>query len=134
MIYLSIGSNLGERDKNLRLAVNLLQQVALQNIKCSPMLATEAIMLPGSPADWNRPYLNVVLKGQSGLLPEALLQEIKRIEKTVGRLAEYDKWSPRIIDIDILLWDNLCINTSDLVIPHPELYNRKFLEYLLGLL
>ena len=134
MIYLSLGSNLGDREASLNLAVDLLKKNGLREIKCSPILATEAIVPADSPREWNKPYLNMVVKGEVVLSPEDFLQEIKNIEKLIGRQLEYKKWSPRIIDIDILLWKGVAIDAPDLQIPHPELQNRPFLEYLISML
>jgi 2-amino-4-hydroxy-6-hydroxymethyldihydropteridine diphosphokinase/dihydropteroate synthase len=134
MIYLSLGSNLGDREESLKRALDLLKKNILSKVKCSPMLATEAIVPPDSPQGWNKPYLNMVIKAETRLSPEELLQEIKNIEKVMGRNFEEKKWAPRTIDIDILLWEGVSVNTPDLKIPHPELKNRPFFEYLLNLI
>jgi 2-amino-4-hydroxy-6-hydroxymethyldihydropteridine diphosphokinase / dihydropteroate synthase len=134
MIYISIGSNLGNRINNLNMAVNLLTQSCLRNSKSSIILETEAILPDNTPPSWNKPFLNMIVAGDTDLSPDALLITMKSIESDMGRLAIYEKWAPRIIDLDILLWDELEINTPQLTIPHPELSTRPFLQHLLALM
>ncbi|WP_341749365.1 dihydropteroate synthase [Candidatus Tisiphia endosymbiont of Sialis lutaria] len=134
MIYISIGSNLGNRINNLNMAVNLLTQSCLRNSKSSIILETEAILPDNTPPSWNKPFLNMIVAGETDLSPDALLITMKSIESDMGRLAIYEKWAPRIIDLDILLWDELEINTPQLTIPHPELSTRPFLQHLLALM
>ncbi len=134
MIYISLGSNLGNRINNLNMAVNLLTQSCLRNSKSSIILETEAILPDNTPPSWNKPFLNMIVAGETDLSPDALLITMKSIESDMGRLAIYEKWAPRIIDLDILLWDELEINTPQLTIPHPELSTRPFLQHLLALM
>ncbi|MCC8483389.1 MAG: dihydropteroate synthase [Rickettsia endosymbiont of Labidopullus appendiculatus] len=134
MIYISLGSNLGNRINNLNMAVNLLTQSCLRNSKSSIILETEAILPDNTPPSWNKPFLNMIVAGETDLSPDALLITMKSIESDMGRLAIYEKWAPRIIDLDILLWDELEINTPQLTIPHPELSTRPFLRHLLALM
>ena len=134
MIYISLGSNLGNRINNLWLAVNLLTKRCLQDVRCSIVLETEAILPEGVPVTWNKPFLNMIISGKTNLSPKELLQTLKIIETDIGRAHSYEKWAPRIIDLDILLYDGLQINQPNLVIPHPELNDRKFLQHLLSLM
>jgi 2-amino-4-hydroxy-6-hydroxymethyldihydropteridine diphosphokinase / dihydropteroate synthase len=131
MIYISLGSNLGDRLSYLEHAVHLLTARYLKNCECSIILETECILPEDAPSDWNKPYLNMVVKAQSDLSPNALLQGLKQIEHEIGRPKIYKRWSPRIIDLDILLWEGVTIQTPLLTIPHPELANRPFLHQLL---
>ena len=116
------------------MAVNLLTQSCLRNSKSSIILETEAILPDNTPPSWNKPFLNMIVAGETDLSPDALLITMKSIESDMGRLAIYEKWAPRIIDLDILLWDELEINTPQLTIPHPELSTRPFLQHLLALM
>lgn len=134
MIYISIGSNEGNRLDALQQAFTLLKNRCLKNIRSSIVLETEAIMPDGAPTSWNKPFLNMIISGRSDLEPEQLLAELKCIERTMGRPAQYDRWAPRVIDLDILLWDNITLETQALTIPHPELNNRPFLLHLLALM
>lgn len=133
MIYLSIGSNIGNRRTNLANAVSLLKKRIFKNLKCSIILETECILLPGSPKEWDMPFLNMVVWGECNISPEKLLQAIKKIEHEMGRPKVYEKWAPRIIDIDILFFNDITIDTPTLKIPHPEIHNRPFLQHLLSL-
>ena len=133
MIYLSIGSNIGNRRKNLANAVFFLKNRIFKNLKCSIILETECILLPESPKEWDMPFLNMIVWGECDLSPENLLKAIKEIEHEMGRPKFYEKWAPRIIDIDILFFNNITIDTPTLKIPHPEIHNRPFLQHLLSL-
>lgn len=134
MIYIGIGSNLGHRLNYLRRAVSLLKARFLSDIKCSIILETEAILPKGAKEEWNKPYLNMVVSGSSNLAPELLLQQLQQIEIEVGRPKHCEKWAPRVIDLDILLWDNVTVNKDYLKIPHPEINNRPFLIHLLTMM
>ena len=134
MIYISLGSNLGNRINNLWLAVNLLTKRCLRDVSCSIVLETEAILPEGVPVTWNKPFLNMIISGKTNLSPKELLQALKVIEGDVGRTHIYEKWAPRIIDLDILLYGGLQIDEPNLTIPHPELNNRNFLQHLLSLM
>ena len=134
MVYISLGSNLGNRINNLRTAAAFLIQSYLRNTTCSIVLETEAILPKNAPIEWNKPFLNMIISGETELSPHELLAALKSIETEMGRPELYELWSPRIIDLDILLWDKLEINAPDLKIPHPELANRPFLQHLLALM
>jgi len=134
MIYISIGSNLGHRLNYLRQAVDLLTERYLRNAKCSIVLETESILPLNAPLTWNKPFLNMIVAGESDLSPELLLQGLKKIEHEIGREQQSERWSPRVIDLDILVWDGVIINTPNLKIPHSELNNRPFLIHLLAMM
>ncbi len=134
MIYIGIGSNLGNRLKNLQMAVALMKERCFSEAVCSIVLETEAILPTNAPEEWNRPFLNMILAGKSKLTPEKLLKELKNIETEMGRPKDHAKWSPRIIDLDILIYHNEVIETSNLNIPHQQLLHRPFLLHLIALL
>lgn len=134
MIYISIGSNLGDRINNLRYAEDLLTKRYLQNTRSSIVLETSALLPKKFSTSWNKPFLNMIIAGETNLSPKELLEALKNIEVEMGRPTTREKWAPRIIDLDILLWENLKTNTSTLTIPHPELNNRHFLQHLLSLM
>ncbi|MDQ8039283.1 MAG: dihydropteroate synthase [Rickettsiella sp.] len=126
MLILGLGSNLGDSLNNLRLAVQLLQKLqVIKLIQISPIYSSSALLPIYAPVAWNRPYLNVALNCQSDLSPMELLAAVKQVEKQLGR-EESQRWAPRIIDIDILAWDNLRIDDARLRIPHAELERRPF--------
>jgi 2-amino-4-hydroxy-6-hydroxymethyldihydropteridine diphosphokinase len=127
LIALGLGSNLGDRKQNLRSAIDLIvENDILAKQEISNIYETKAMLAPGAPKEWSIDYLNVVIKGQTSLSPESLLNECKKIEMTMGRGEDYPKWSPRIIDIDILAYGGLSLETDDLTIPHKGLLDREF--------
>ncbi|MDD9335353.1 MAG: dihydropteroate synthase [Rickettsiaceae bacterium] len=134
MIYISLGSNLGNRLDNLWESVNLIRKYCLSNIRCSIILETKAILPCSASADWDKPFLNMIVAGEANLSPTELLQSLQNIEVTIGRPRKYELWAPRIIDLDILFYNDLIINTENLIIPHPKLENRDFLKHLLALM
>lgn len=119
-IYLGLGSNLGDRDQNIRKALDLFaaKSISLENI--STIIETEAV---GGPIQGK--FLNAAVKAHTDLSPHALLNAIQDIEKTLGRTRTIRN-GPRTIDIDILLYDDLRLDLPDLVIPHPRISARAF--------
>lgn len=132
MIYISIGSNLGNRLLNIKKALNLLKNCGFVILKRSIIFETKAILPPNAAGTWDKPYFNMVVKGTTALSPNELLIELKKIEKQIGRAEFYEKWSPRVIDLDILVWGNYNVDLPNLKIPHPELLNRPFLTHLIA--
>ncbi|MDR0555742.1 MAG: dihydropteroate synthase [Holosporaceae bacterium] len=129
-IYLSLGSNLGNRFDNLRDALERLA-VFFHCNRSSIVLETSALLPPGATENWNLPFLNMVIVGTSSLDPFLLLNRLKNLEKEMGRSFDAPRWSPRIIDIDIVAYGDQVINCEQLCIPHREIKNRAFLRYLL---
>jgi 2-amino-4-hydroxy-6-hydroxymethyldihydropteridine diphosphokinase / dihydropteroate synthase len=126
MLVLGLGSNLGDRFNNLRLAVQLLQRSqAISLVKISPVYSSSALLPPNAPTSWDRPFLNVALSCKSHLPPLEVLTVIKQLEKQLGR-EESQHWAPKLIDIDILAWDDLIINDAVLQVPHSGLEQRPF--------
>jgi 2-amino-4-hydroxy-6-hydroxymethyldihydropteridine diphosphokinase len=118
--YISLGSNIGERRKNLTQAISLLKKGRVQIIKKSTVYETYPV------GDTDQPwFLNQALKVQTESEPKSFLQLVKEIEKKMGRTRTRAK-GPRCIDIDILLAENKVIRSLELDIPHPELANRNF--------
>ncbi len=134
MVVISLGTNLGNRLDNLNKAVSLMKHRCLSNLEESIILETEAIVPDNAPSDWNKPYLNMIIKGETTLSPRELLSQLKSIEREIGRPEFYDRWSPRIIDLDILFYNNITIKEPDLIIPHLEIKNRPFFIHLLKLM
>ena len=134
MIYLALGSNLGDREWNLAQALALLADALKVDMLCSRVLETEALGFDG-PA-----FLNQAVCFESDIAPEALLDLCQDIEVRLGRPrheAQYDAqgrrvFSNRTIDIDILKYNDLEIHTDRLVIPHPQLWERPYVQELLN--
>lgn len=128
MIILGIGSNLGDRLANLRHALRLLRQVKEITVKqVSPVYISDPL-LPDKPTPgWQAlPYLNAAIGCATHLAPLEFLAILKNIEKEIGRPDQYQRWSPRLIDIDILVWDDLVIEHDRLKVPHIGLCERPF--------
>ena len=118
--FLSLGSNVGDRIKNLKRAIELLKERNVEIIKSSSIYYTQ-------PVDYlnQRWFYNLAIEVITELKPLQLLKSIKVIEKEMGRKCYVEK-GPRIIDIDILLAENMVVNTSKLTIPHPRMHLRNF--------
>jgi len=120
IIYLGLGSNLGDRDGYIAAALALLEALGLEILAVSDIENTKALIVTGQPD-----FLNCVVKVRGDMSAHNLLREIKQIERKVGRVFRYDK-GPREIDIDILLYGDECVDSDDLVIPHPGIKDRPF--------
>ena len=125
MVILGLGSNVGNRLKHLSAAINILGRSVLAAIEMSPIYETKAVLKEGSPDNWSDKFLNMAVVGETHLSPSDLLKNIKMIEKEIGR-QDRGIWAPREIDIDILAYKNLAIETDELIIPHKHLYKRPF--------
>lgn len=126
MLILSLGTNLGDSLNNLRLALQLLQKSRkIAPLQISPLYSSSALLPAYAPVAWNRPFLNLAIVCETDLSPLEVLKLIKQIERQLGR-EESQRWAPRLIDIDILAWDNCVIDQIGLKIPHPELLSRPF--------
>ena len=124
-IYLGLGSNRGDRRDNLHAALTQLATESVDVLRVSPVVESPALLPAGAPPEWNSPFLNLVAECRSTLSPEALLARLKSIETKLGRKAD-GRWAPRPIDIDILTFDDLVLESDELTIPHPALANRPF--------
>ncbi len=124
-VYLGLGSNLGDRRANLGRAVTLLAERGFRVGRISPVVESPALLPEGAEDDWHRPYLNLALAGEWSGEPEALLALAKQIEADMGRVPA-PRWSPRPVDIDILLWEGVERRGETLTIPHPGIAGRPF--------
>ena len=116
--YLGIGSNLGNREANLDRALDLLSQ-RMKVGKVSSIYDTEPLDNPNQPR-----FLNMVCKVSTRLTPEGLLVLAKGIESKMSRISKSGQ--PRTIDIDILLYGDVVMDTPDLIVPHPRMTRRAF--------
>jgi 2-amino-4-hydroxy-6-hydroxymethyldihydropteridine diphosphokinase len=118
-VYLALGSNLGERDANLKAALVALQpDVRIDRV--SSVYDTAPQLVEDQPR-----FHNIVCSGRTQLDLLALLRLVKRIERELGRVAG-PRYGPRLIDIDILLYDDLILDTPELTLPHPRMPERAF--------
>jgi 2-amino-4-hydroxy-6-hydroxymethyldihydropteridine diphosphokinase len=116
--YLSLGSNLGNRQENLDRALKLMSE-RMRIGKISSIYDTEPVGLVNQPR-----FLNLACEVFTRLTPEGLLTLLKGFEQKMGRYSRSGE--PRIIDIDIILFGDVVLDTPDLVIPHPRMHERSF--------
>lgn len=119
-IYLLLGSNLGHRQELLAEALKHIELHLGEVIKTSKQYETAPWGISDQPK-----FLNQVVEIRSALSPEDMLTKINEIEINMGRV-RHEKWGERIIDIDILYFNDLIYNSEKLIIPHPEIQNRRF--------
>ena len=126
MVVLGLGTNVGERLTHLRRALALLKNHPKITIdRVSPVYESTAQLPPCAPSSWVLPYFNVAVTCKTDLSPYRLLDELQQIERLMGH-KKYGTWSPRNIDIDILMWGDLKIESARLNIPHKYLFERPF--------
>jgi 2-amino-4-hydroxy-6-hydroxymethyldihydropteridine diphosphokinase len=118
-IYLGLGSNLGDRDANLRAALGRLADF-MEIARVSSVYETEPLLVEDQPL-----FHNLACAGLTSLGPLDLLHSLKRIERDLGRVPG-PRYGPRQIDIDILLYSDLIVTTPELTIPHPGMLERAF--------
>ena len=119
-VYLSLGSNVGEREVNLRNAIAALRGAGVRVAKVSSFYETE-------PVDFLEQawFLNCAVEGETDVSAEALLRALRGIETRMGSKKLVTK-GPRLIDMDILLYGSETIDTSELQVPHPRMHLRRF--------
>jgi 2-amino-4-hydroxy-6-hydroxymethyldihydropteridine diphosphokinase len=118
--YLSLGSNVGNREANLSAAIAALPSAGIQVKLVSSIYETEPVDYLDQP--W---FLNCVVEAETDLEPHALLQTLRAIESHLGSQKEFAK-GPRKLDLDILLYNSQTLATPDLQIPHPRMLQRRF--------
>jgi 2-amino-4-hydroxy-6-hydroxymethyldihydropteridine diphosphokinase len=120
--YVAIGSNLGDRAANIHTAIELLGQSEGTHVAAvSSLLDNPAV---GGPSD-APPFLNAAAKVKTTLGSHALLHRLLEIERQMGRVRR-QKWEPRVIDLDLLLYGNQIISSQELIVPHPLMHERRF--------
>ncbi|HEU0073075.1 MAG TPA: 2-amino-4-hydroxy-6-hydroxymethyldihydropteridine diphosphokinase [Dehalococcoidia bacterium] len=118
-IYVALGSNLGNRQANLAMALRMLEPLA--RVEAVSALYESPPQPPAPPPA----YLNAACRIVTGLSPDSLLRHLKRIEHSIGR-RDTQRWAPRPIDLDIALYHDQVIADGDLTVPHPRLTERAF--------
>lgn len=121
IVYLHTGSNLGNKAENLSKANDLIAQFIGKIVEKSNLYETEAWGVTEQPS-----FYNQALKVATDLSPQAILNKILEIETVHFNRIRTEKWAARIIDIDVLLYDDAIIKNENLVIPHPHLHQRNF--------
>ncbi|MBC7694738.1 MAG: 2-amino-4-hydroxy-6-hydroxymethyldihydropteridine diphosphokinase [Burkholderiales bacterium] len=120
--YLCLGGNIGNRENALHLALIKINEIVGQITSKSKVYETEAWGVENQKA-----YLNQCVKIETKLTPNELISALLAIEKSLGRERTFNHtYEPRTLDIDILLYNDIIVNTDDLIIPHPRLQLRRF--------
>ncbi len=121
-VFVSLGSNLGDREAHFALALRRLAALPETRIEAlSPIFETDPV---GPPPQG--PFLNAVVELRTGLAPRALLEALLVIERKAGRTRRATRWLARPLDLDVLLYGERVIDESDLRVPHPRLAERPF--------
>ena len=122
LAYIGVGSNLNDPVEQVREAIE-----ALDAIPDSLLIARSSLYGSRAMGGADQPdYVNAVVALDTVLSPQALLQTLQAIERRQGRERTGEKWGARVLDLDLLLYGNRVINTSDLTVPHPGLHERDF--------
>ncbi len=127
-IFLGLGSNEGDRHAHLQQAVEQLQVNGFEIAAISPMVETPALLPKNAPPSWSKPFLNCVISGQANWQPRQGLKIAKKIELGLGRqpTQQTQKWAPRTIDIDLLIWHDQIVDSEELTLPHYAITERAF--------
>lgn len=120
-VLLGFGANLGDTRENIFAATRLLEDSGVRILKMSSFYRSSPVGVTDQPE-----FLNCAMLAETFLDPPTLLSAIKTIEATMGRDPQALRWGPRVVDIDILYYDNISISTPNLVIPHPRVQERLF--------
>ena len=118
--YIALGSNLGDKEANLRRALELLIERGVEIVKTSTFISTEPYGVTDQPQ-----FLNGVCEVRTSLAPLALLHTLLEVEQEMGRV-RLRHWGERNIDLDLLLYEDVVMDTSQLKLPHPDMQNRDF--------
>lgn len=121
-VFISIGSNMGDRKANCQTGIDALIASGVFSITgLSPFYETEPVDYLDQ--DW---FVNSAMRGETDMTPLELLDLLKTIEARVGRKAHTIRFGPRVLDLDIILYDDLIVNTPRLTIPHVRMHERRF--------
>lgn len=128
-VLLSLGSNLGDRVENISKAINELK-IFCRIIKCSSLYKSAAFLPENSPQEWNKFFYNCVLSAETNLNPHELLHKTQEIEIKLNTTPrQKGNSSPRMLDVDIIAFNQEIIQTEELQIPHPRMCERNFVMY-----
>ncbi len=121
-IFVGLGANIGDRERTIRRALAQLDKLPeTELLRVSSLYDTDPIGVLEQP-----PFLNAVAELESGLAARELLWHLLLVERRLGRDGTRQRWGPRTIDLDLLLYGNDEIDEPDLIVPHPELHRRAF--------
>ncbi len=120
VVYIALGSNMGDRQKNIAQALALLQGARVKILRKSSLYETKPYGVTDQPD-----FLNGAIKVEWAGTPQTLLTTLLKVEQTMGR-QRIRHWGERNIDLDILFFGDVVLNTPELILPHPDLQNRLF--------
>ena len=124
-LIIAIGSNLGDKYRNIQDAImHIKTHFGIQDVCISNIYITNPLTLPDQDNIEN--YCNAVIKIQTNLPATKVMAQLQQIELLMGRAINHLRWSPRIIDLDIIAYGNLVMSSDNLTIPHPEMHLRDF--------
>ena len=118
--YVALGSNLGDREENLRISLKHLEANGVKVVKVSTFIETEPYGVTDQPG-----FVNAVCQVETELAPLELLRLLLSIEQEMGRV-RLRRWGERNIDLDLLLYEDACVVSEELTLPHPDMQNRDF--------
>jgi 2-amino-4-hydroxy-6-hydroxymethyldihydropteridine diphosphokinase len=124
IVWIGLGSNIGNRAQHLDAAIDALAGI-MDGIRCSGRYETPALLPKDAPEDWNIPFLNQVVSGETRLEPLPLLERLQQLETTLGRQRR-GVWGPREIDLDILAYGERTLQSDQLTLPHSQMHRRAF--------
>ncbi|MBQ8417751.1 MAG: 2-amino-4-hydroxy-6-hydroxymethyldihydropteridine diphosphokinase [Phascolarctobacterium sp.] len=119
-VYIALGSNLGDREENLRTALKHLEAKGVRVVKVSTFIETEPYGVTDQPG-----FVNAVCQVATELPPLELLRLLLSIEQEMGRV-RLRRWGERNIDLDLLLYEDTVLESEELTLPHPDMHNRDF--------
>lgn len=120
--YISVGSNMGDKLENCRTGITALTRSGSTVMQAhSRIYKTDPVEYKNQ--DW---FVNIAIKVETVLEPLPLLNQLKSIQHQAGRIVDPIRFGPRILDMDIILYDDLIVNSATLVIPHPRMHKRRF--------
>ena len=128
LVLIALGSNLGDKKDTLERAVTLLPTHGITVDKVSTLIESEPLLAEGALPNSQPSYLNGALVGHTKLSPEETLKALLAIEHALGRVRGSTdiRWGARLIDLDLLAYDNLMVSSPTLTLPHPEMHKRMF--------
>lgn len=122
--YIALGSNLQNPIEQVTTAIQDLHDMQQLSVQAASSLYRSQSLLAGQPA-----YVNAVVRVKTQLTPHLLLQHLQKLEDQHGRDRGVERWGSRTLDCDLLLYDEVTINTPELIVPHAQLYQREFVLY-----
>lgn len=125
ILAIGIGSNLGNRSENIYKAIDLLEQKGITLLNKSLIYQNKAWLTENAPVEHDIDFLNLVVTAETNYSPHQVLNILKQVEKECGQV-DKKNWGPRIVDLDLIFYDQIIINESDFILPHKAMLERPF--------